>query len=471
MLDRISAYLYHPTSWFASLSFGSSFAGLWTLWSRISLWGSLGAYGGFQSLSLTGELTQVVSVIGSEGLASLFAFGGPVAAVWIEKGLVDIFGGVTADRVSEELESYREGDLDWEGQRMERDVRIGYEDDDLYGDTPPSGPANDASEPLMFREEICVLYGGLRDTLFSGYFFQRSLADGLRLERRVTVGCVSGRSGGDYDEVVKATSSLANHGAKLVVWSEALAVVQSTSKAFEDGDDGGDESPVSEFDLFIESVKNLTVRLNITLGVSVLHKTSSGGQENLFLLFSPDGLPLLTQRLSHSFPYRQNSPGGSSPRQPLSTATLPLTDFPLKIASIIGSDILYPSLVGQTSTLGVDIAILTGSDWGPTGRYLWRHGVVRGMENGVTVLRCAFGGPSGVVTPFGEVLMYAESGKGIDWVLGRVLGRGRVLSWFWRGGWVFGWGCLGFAGWVWVMVLSHRRITGFARRIVGLGFW
>ncbi|KAJ3096328.1 hypothetical protein HDU97_006029 [Phlyctochytrium planicorne] len=429
MIDRVTSFMYYPTSWFASLSFGASFAGIWTFWNRISPIGSFGSYGGFQSLRSYGELTQIVSAIGTEGLVSLFALAGPIGALWIERYAFDLMGTAPKQRVREDLDSYRYGGeeeaafLDWEDRGeeiMEDNVRQGYEDE-IYGNEP--NDANGASEPLIFRERtrqttgfseamghvppssrpglrnklwtptkaftfflgVSLFYGGARTSLLSGYFFQKS-SDGSRVGI-LTVGCVSVAPAvvTDKEQLFNATSSLALHGADLVIWSEAAFAIEGTKSVQNKGDEKDnedeDETP-TPLDLFLTDAEEHAKTLNTSLGLSVLHITKTG-KENLFIFINSTGSHLFTQRLSHNFPFK-DTPGGSASRQSMQSGKV--TDLSgINLAAAIGYDIAFAGYAARIPRIDIDLLVNPSADWGPYGTYGWRHAMLRGLEYGVTV--------------------------------------------------------------------------------------
>ncbi|KAI8835898.1 hypothetical protein BC829DRAFT_421879 [Chytridium lagenaria] len=231
---------------------------------------------------------------------------------------------------------------------------------------------------------VSLFYGGARTTLMSGNFFQRS----VNAKEGVNVGCVSGGVGMALDKVLNATSSLAIHGADLVVWSEAIVIV-------DDGDVVGRVDSV--FDGATWEIGNLTAKLNITVG--------------------------------H-----------------------------LRVAAIIGTDVLHPRFTNALTTQDVDIVVMPAADWGAYGRYGWRNAVVKGLESGVSVVRCASRGISGAVTAYGEVVGYREVGGDLETGIVRVPMRRRVKTWYAGFGWVMGWGCMGFSWWFWSVVNKHVDI-------------
>ncbi|KAJ3416461.1 hypothetical protein HDV05_001619 [Chytridiales sp. JEL 0842] len=88
ILDHISAWMYYPTSWFASLSFPALHVGLWTLWTRWSPLGALISHAAGQPI----ELAQVQAVLGEEVLVFLLAMAGPVGAIWMERAFWAVMG-------------------------------------------------------------------------------------------------------------------------------------------------------------------------------------------------------------------------------------------------------------------------------------------------------------------------------------------------------------------------------------------
>ncbi|KAI9356752.1 hypothetical protein DFJ73DRAFT_822230 [Zopfochytrium polystomum] len=144
----------------------------------------------------------------------------------------------------------------------------------------------------------------------------------------------------------------------------------------------------------------------------------------------------------------------------------------------------FPGFVSRAGAGGADLAIELANDWGLTSYLrtstLTKH---RTIENGFTLFRCASSssssssysprGLSGAFSPRGEVLHLQETSTNED---GRIETaafkfpvKPRIATLYVRAGWLFGWGCIAVCGWILSLVVFYRRLTGIARKIIGLG--
>ena len=107
------------------------------------------------------------------------------------------------------------------------------------------------------------------------------------------------------------------------------------------------------------------------------------------------------------------------------------------------------------------------------GQAFWGDNLFRAVENGVTLFKCAHDGISGVADPFGRTLALKPMLLGDVWTA-QIPIQPRVTTVYSRGGWAFGWVCLGMAPLYALLAAAgtkrvRERIPEKLRRAVELG--
>jgi apolipoprotein N-acyltransferase len=120
----------------------------------------------------------------------------------------------------------------------------------------------------------------------------------------------------------------------------------------------------------------------------------------------------------------------------------------------ICKDMGFPPLARRYGRAGVDAMLTPAWDFGNDGEYHARMAVLRGIEQGFSVIRTANEGLLTVSDPYGRVVAEARSNQDRVTTLFAVAPVGSVPTVYGRMGDTFGWGCL-----VVVALLGFRRVA------------
>ena len=151
-------------------------------------------------------------------------------------------------------------------------------------------------------------------------------------------------------------------GAKIIFWTEGAAPLAN-----------------DEWDAFLYQAKDFAVNHDVWLAPSVVMlRIGEEKNDNLALMIDPDGELVYRYEKTHSW-YPTDSDGV------IRTADTPWG----RIGSVICFDLDFPSFVQQTGQKGVDILMVPGYDTRTISPFHTQAGLIRGVENGCSVVRMA----------------------------------------------------------------------------------
>ncbi|KAJ1533208.1 hypothetical protein HK405_000623, partial [Cladochytrium tenue] len=266
-----------------------------------------------------------------------------------------------------------------------------------------------------------ALWSGLRTSMpvMLGTGLRHPLAPGDGVAgpafRQVTAGCVVASRETAVDGLETATRQLAAAGAELVVWSEAAVVIRddvaggSEAAAAAAGSEDGE--PVLRD--FVGRAGRLAAELNVTLVATALHRPAAGGRMRslAFVLTPSDGgggsdddaeaVVAARAQKRHVFPFAESGQSaGPAAVEVAGGAGLPLG---AGLAVVFGSDTTFPAYILRSAWGGADLLVEVSSDWGFIGQLRADdYTPTLAVATGLTVFRCASGGPSAVVGAHGE---------------------------------------------------------------------
>jgi apolipoprotein N-acyltransferase len=182
------------------------------------------------------------------------------------------------------------------------------------------------------------------------------------------------------------TTQMADEGAKIVVWSEAIGLVISTQE-----------------DAVIERAKALAKEKQIYLFMS-LGVINPGPYDperllvvNKTVTFTPEGEVANVYLKSNPVPFAEQEYGSDD--------IIPIIDSPFgKLSPIICYDADFPHFLKQAGRKGTDILLVPSGDWKAIDPYHAYMAGLRGIENGVSVIRPVSRATSIVTDPFGNLL-------------------------------------------------------------------
>jgi apolipoprotein N-acyltransferase len=188
------------------------------------------------------------------------------------------------------------------------------------------------------------------------------------------------------DSLFELSQRAAEDGAKIVVWSEANALI------FE-FDDSALISRASAF-----AAKN---KIYLLASVAVIHpgKITPGKKflENKATLFGPDGRILNVFHKNNPVPMAEASVPGDG--------IIPVIETPYgKISTSICYDADFPAQMRQLGKNKSDLLLLPSGDWYAIAPYHTYMAAFRGIENGTTIMRQASGGLSAVTDYRGKLI-------------------------------------------------------------------
>jgi apolipoprotein N-acyltransferase len=166
-----------------------------------------------------------------------------------------------------------------------------------------------------------------------------------------------------HDELFKKTIEEAKAGAKIIFWSELNGAVMQEDEA-----------------RLITHAAEIAKQQNIYLVISLLTKTPyEKYKDNKVVAFNPQG-----EILSEFFKTVR------SPGELCVEGTGKMQDFPSefgRLTSFICSDMASSDLVNQAGRDNVDIIMVPASDWKEMSPIAIKTAIVRGIENGCSVVR------------------------------------------------------------------------------------
>jgi apolipoprotein N-acyltransferase len=188
------------------------------------------------------------------------------------------------------------------------------------------------------------------------------------------------------DQLALDTEAAARGGAKLVVWTEAAALV----------------SPAEEPAL-IARVRSLAVtsHVHVVAAYIVLLADSPLRFENKYAWARPDG------ELDHTYWKHHPAPG-----EPAIVGTEPLTAVEDDFATMGGAlcyDYDFPALAQVHGALGVDLVALPSSDWRGIDPVHTQMAGLRAIEQGTSIIRSTRFGLSAGIDPLGRIRASSSS--------------------------------------------------------------
>lgn len=157
--------------------------------------------------------------------------------------------------------------------------------------------------------------------------------------------------------------------------------------------------PVEKEINFIEKAKTIAIRDSIYIGIPINvipEKNSNENPENKITWISPTGDILFTYHKA-----KPTYPGECD----YGDGIIRYFDSPYgRIGSAICFDMDFPSLISQTGKMNIDIMLVPGSDWEAISPYHTYVASLRGIENGVNMLRSTFKGFSASFNYKGQLI-------------------------------------------------------------------
>ena len=120
----------------------------------------------------------------------------------------------------------------------------------------------------------------------------------------------------------------------------------------------------------------------------------------------------------------------------------PRQEIDLKTAMAICFDFDFSYLLHEAHD--ADLVIGPSWYWASIGTNLWEHNIFRAIENGFTMTKCSENGISGAVDPFGRTIAAIPTLNDQIYTFELPVQKG-VETLFERGGWMFGWLCVGLS--------------------------
>jgi apolipoprotein N-acyltransferase len=189
-----------------------------------------------------------------------------------------------------------------------------------------------------------------------------------------------------HKELFRLSEKEAEAGAKIVLWSEANAFVLKENEA-----------------TLIEKGRQLArthdTYLLMAMGVILPGKLTPDRRflENKTVLIAPGGKVVNT--------YFKNIPVPGVEFSVPGDGTIPVVATPYgNLSPVICYDADFTSLLKQTGQKGTDILLIPSGDWKAISPYHTYAALLRGIENGYSVVRQASGGLSAASDYFGNVL-------------------------------------------------------------------
>jgi len=237
-------------------------------------------------------------------------------------------------------------------------------------------------------EKIKIVY--IPVIIYSSFLFLVLFFGGLRYsvhvpkERTVKVGSITiERNGITEGEIKKrlfeSSQDAVDLGAKIVFWSEWNLIVKA-----------------NEVDNFKASAKDFANANRIYFSPSIVIDFPNIHSENIVYLFNPEGELLFEY-------YKTKSWLPTS-----SDGIIKATETPYgTLSSVICFDLDFPTFINkQLRKKNVDILLVPANDWKPIAPFHSQVGMIRGIENGFSIVRQTYEGLSFASDFHGRVLNY-----------------------------------------------------------------
>jgi len=215
---------------------------------------------------------------------------------------------------------------------------------------------------------------------------------------------------GIREALFEKSGRAANFGAKIIFWTEGAAPLAN-----------------DEWDVFLSRAEDFAREHDVWLSPSaVVLREGETGNGNLALMIDPEGKLIYRYEKTHSW-YPSDSDGV------IQTADTPWG----RVASVICFDLDFPAFVRQTGQAGVDILLVPGYDTRAISPFHTRAGLMRGVENGCSVVRMANDSTSIAADWRGNVIGWQDTFTTSDQVMvadvptkGRRTPYGMLGDWF-----------------------------------------
>ena len=190
----------------------------------------------------------------------------------------------------------------------------------------------------------------------------------------------------NLDLLFNKTSRMADQGAKIIVWSEAIGFI------INDQEEG-----------VIERAKALAKEKQIYLFMSLgVMNPGPYNPERLLLVnktitLTPDGEVANVYLKSNPVPFAEQEYGSDD--------IIPVIDTPYgRLSPVICYDADFPHFLKQSGEKGTDILLVPSGDWKAIDPYHAYMSSIRGIENGVSVIRPVSRATSIATDPYGNLL-------------------------------------------------------------------
>jgi apolipoprotein N-acyltransferase len=190
----------------------------------------------------------------------------------------------------------------------------------------------------------------------------------------------------NLDLLFGKTVQMADEGAKIIVWSEAIGFIIN-----------------SQEDAVIERAKALAKNKQIYLFMSLgVINPGPYSPERLLMVnktitITPEGEVANVYLKSNPVPFAEQEYGSDD--------IIPVIDSPYgKLSPIICYDADFPHFLKQAGKIGTDILLVPSGDWKAIDPYHAYMASLRGIENGVSVIRPVSRATSIATDPYGNVL-------------------------------------------------------------------
>lgn len=189
-----------------------------------------------------------------------------------------------------------------------------------------------------------------------------------------------------YEELFRLSRREARAGARLILWSEANAMVV----------EGEENSLIRKGQLLAREEQ---VYLLMSMAVLLPGKITPERKlmENKLLLIDPQGEVISEYFKNRPVPFAESSVPGDG-QVPLIS-----TDFG-RISPVVCYDADFQQLMLQTGRQGTDILLIPSGDWAAIAPHHSQMAVFRGIENGCTVVRQVSHGTSVATDAYGRTL-------------------------------------------------------------------
>ncbi|KPV49739.1 hypothetical protein SE17_30895 [Kouleothrix aurantiaca] len=190
------------------------------------------------------------------------------------------------------------------------------------------------------------------------------------------------------DEMLAQSARAAQAGARIIVWPEGSLLLSPADEAAFQG-------------RAAELARNNGVYL--VTAYAVLHQGAK--HENKAIVFDPRGAQALEYAKHNLVPFAEDSVFERG------AGLIPTLDTPYgRLAVVICHDQDHHEFIAQAGRQGVDLLLIPTGDWKTIDQAHQRLGMMRAVEQGVTVVRATRGGLSAVIDPQGRVLASMDRG-------------------------------------------------------------